>query len=499
MEKIVQARQGKLRGYAYDGVSTFKGVRYAAAPFGANHMQPPQPAAAWSGVREALEFGPKSPQTIYPAGIAEALAEVVGTGEDCLNLNIWAPDTGAAAAPVMVWIPGGMFEFHATGGAAYYDGGRFARDGVVCVTISHRVGAEGFLYLDDRFANLGLLDQITALEWVRDNIAAFGGDPGEVTVFGQSAGAMSAATLMAIPRARSLFRRAIIQSGNTPKVNTHATAQRIARRLTELLRVEHRRAAVAALDPAVIIAAQARLREEMQANPDPQLWGEAALSGLPWAPTVDGDVLPQAPIDAIRAGAAADIEVIVGSNLDETRTFLLLGGFLDAITDQALLAMAALYGLTSAGVQAYRDSMPGATPGDIYSAIQTDWYWRIPAVGFADAHAASASAATHMYEFAWPSPQGGGRLGAAHGCEMAFVFDTLGLGIEAMLGPNPPQALADAMHGAWVQFAKTGDCGWPAYKPDRRLTMRFDAVSKVVEDPLGPRMDIWRRWARPLK
>lgn len=144
--------------------------------------------------------------------------------------------------------------------------------------------------------------------------------------------------------------------------------------------------------------------------------------------------------------------------------------------------MAALYGLTSAGVQAYRAAMPGSTPGEIYSAIQTDWYWRIPAVGFADAHAASARAATHMYEFAWPSPQGGGRLGAAHCCEMAFVFDTLGLGTEAMLGPNPPQALADAMHGAWVQFAKTGDCGWPAYKPDRRLTMRFDEVSKVVED-----------------
>jgi para-nitrobenzyl esterase len=155
---------------------------------------------------------------------------LVGGGEDCLTLNIWAPEE-AAAHPVMVWIPGGMFEFHATGATAFYDGSRFARDGVVCVTINYRVGAEGFLYLGDGIANLGLLDQIAALEWVQNNISRFGGDPARATIFGESAGAMSVATLLTMPHAKGLFHRAIVQSGNTPNVNSAATAQRIGRRL----------------------------------------------------------------------------------------------------------------------------------------------------------------------------------------------------------------------------------------------------------------------------
>jgi carboxylesterase type B len=170
---IVETPRGRLRGCHENGVIAFKGVRFAARPFGANRLQVPRPVKAWDGVHDALVFGPKPPQAPYPPGIAEGLAELVGAGEDCLTLNIWTPDLGRAGCPVMVWIPGGMFEFHATGATAYYDGSRFARDGVVCVTISYRVGAEGFLYLDDGVANLGLLDQIAALEWVRDNIAAF--------------------------------------------------------------------------------------------------------------------------------------------------------------------------------------------------------------------------------------------------------------------------------------------------------------------------------------
>jgi para-nitrobenzyl esterase len=184
MDTVVESRRGKLRGRLSDGVTTFQGVPYAAPPFGDNRLRPPRPVEPWDGVRDALTFGPKSPQVAYPPGIAEALAELVGTGEDCLTLNIWTPDVGAAGRPVMVWIPGGMFEFHATGATAFYDGSRFARDGVVCVTINYRVGAEGFLYLGNGIANLGLLDQIAALEWVQDNIAAFGGDPGNVTIFG---------------------------------------------------------------------------------------------------------------------------------------------------------------------------------------------------------------------------------------------------------------------------------------------------------------------------
>src|SRR5512138_2780510 len=207
MVPIVETRSGKLRGQLVDGVASFKGVPFAAPPFGANHLRPPQPVPAWSGVRDALAFGPKSPQVAYPPGIAEALSEVVGSGEDCLTLNIWTADLKPAKRPVMVWIPGGMFEFHATGGSTFYDGSRFARDGVVCVTIGYRVDAEGFLFLNDGVANLGLLDQIAALQWVQQNIAAFGGDPSNVTIFGESAGGMSVGTLLAMPRARGLFRR----------------------------------------------------------------------------------------------------------------------------------------------------------------------------------------------------------------------------------------------------------------------------------------------------
>jgi carboxylesterase 2/para-nitrobenzyl esterase len=473
-------------------VSSFKGIPYAQPPFGANHLQPPKPVAPWQGVRDALTFGPKSPQVAYPPGIAEALAELVGPGEDCLTLNIWTPDPSKAGLPVMVWIPGGMFEFHATGATAFYDGSRFARDGVVCVTIGYRVGAEGFLYLGDGIANLGLLDQIAALEWVRENIAAFGGDPGKVTIFGESAGAMSVATLLTMPRANGLFRRAVVQSGNTPIVNSAPTALRIARRLAEKLGVPATRAAIAAASSERVLQAQAQMREELLTRPDPAFWGEVMLSYLPWAPTVDGETIPQPPIVAIRAGVAADIDLLVGSNTEETRLFLLPDGTMDRFTDQALAAMAAAYGLPAEGLSAYRAAYPGASPGELYSAMQTDWYWRIPAVRMADAHAAKARSATYMYEFAWRSPQMGGRLGAAHSVEIPFVFDTLGLRTEPMVGPNPPQPLADAMHRAWVAFAARGDCGWPRYDAARRQTMRFDTDCRVVDNPLARELALWQ-------
>ena len=492
MDTVVESRRGKLRGRLSNGVTTFQGVPYAAPPFGVNRLRPPRAVEPWDGVRDALTFGPKSPQVAYPAGIAEALAELVGAGENCLTLNVWTPDLGTAGQPVMVWIPGGMFEFHATGATAFYDGSRFARDGVVCVTINYRVGAEGFLYLGDGVANLGLLDQIAALEWVQENIAAFGGDPGKVTIFGESAGAMSVATLLTMPRAKGLFRRAIVQSGNTPSVTSAATAARIGRRLAEKLGVAPSREAIAAISPERVLQAQAQLRDDLLACPDPAFWGEVALSYLPWAPTVDGETIPASPLDRVRAGAAADIDLLVGSNREETRLFLLSDGSIDRITEETLVGMAAAYGLPAEGLSAYRAAHPGASAGDLFSTIQTDWYWRVPAVRLADAHASNAHAATYMYEFAWRSPQMGGRLGAAHSVEIPFVFDTLGLGTEPMLGRDPPQPLADAMHRAWVAFAVSGDCVWPKYDPARRATMRFDTTSEVVNDPLALELALWK-------
>lgn len=485
---IVETRGGKLRGLFSDGISSFKGVRFAAPPFGANRLRPPQPVGVWDGLRDALAFGPKSPQVAYPPGIAEGIPELVGSGEDCLTLNIWTSDIGGPGLPVMVWIPGGMFEFHATGATPFYDGSRFARDGVVCVTVSYRVGAEGFLYLNDGTANLGLLDQIAALEWVQANIAAFGGDPSKVTLFGESAGAMSVATLLAMPRAKGLFRRAIVQSGNTPKVNSAETAERIGRRLAELLGVEATREAIAATSPERVLQSQAKLRNELLMRPDPAFWGEVALSYLPWAPTVDHDTLPEPPIERIAAGDAADLDLLVGSNTEETRLFFVVDGSVDRITEEALSAIAGAYGLSEEGLSAYRAEYPAASAGELFSAIQTDWYWRIPAVRMADAHVRTARARTYMYEFAWRSPQFGGRLGAAHSVEIPFVFDTLGLGTQPLLGPDPPQSLATAMHRAWVDFAVLGDCGWPKYNFTRRPTMHFDTVSRVIDNPLASKL-----------
>jgi len=492
MYSVLKTRAGSLRGYLSHGIYAFKGVRFAQPPFGHNRLQPPKPVEHWDGTRDALTFGPKSPQVPYPPGIAEGIPELVGMGEDCLTLNVWTSNLAAAGLPVMVWIPGGMFEFHATGATPFYDGANFARDGVVCVTVGYRVGAEGFLYLADDIANLGLLDQIAALEWVQENIAFFGGDPGNVTIFGESAGAMSVATLLTMPRAKGLFRRAIVQSGSTPKVNSAGISERICHRLAELLGVEPTRKAVATRSPEQVLQAQAKLRNELLALPDPAFWGEVALSYLPWAPTVDHQTIPGPPIERILGGSAADIDLLVGSNLDETRLFLVVDGAIDRITDESVSAIAHGYGLSAEGAMAYRAAHPGATAGELFSEIQTDWYWRMPAVRMADAHAAKAKASTFMYEFAWRSPQFGGRLGAAHSVEIPFVFDTLGLGTEPLLGPNPPQSLAIEMHRAWVAFATAGNCGWPKYDSVRRPTMHFDTVSRVVDNPLTSRFTLWQ-------
>ena len=332
----VNTRHGKVRGSVADGINIFKGIPYAAPPFGANRLRPPQPVEPWSGVRDALTFGPKSPQPSYPPPIDVLIPELTTSGEDCLNLNVWSCDLGSARQPVMVWIPGGMYEYHATGACPWYDGSRFARDGIVCVTINYRVGAEGFLYLGDGIANLGLLDQVAALEWVKDNIAAFGGDPDNVTIFGESAGALSIGTLLSMHRAEGLFRRAIVQSGAAQHVISAASARRVGQILAEKLGVAATRKAIAAVPVERLLTAQAEFRDDLAAHPDPERWGEVVVSMLPWQPVVDGEVIVAPPLDRIAAGASADIDLLVGTNIDEKRLFLVPGGAIDQVTFEAL-------------------------------------------------------------------------------------------------------------------------------------------------------------------
>lgn len=514
MNVSVTTDQGELRGSFADGVHTFLGVPYAAPPTGANRLRPPQPALQWSGIRDATRLGPEPPQVAPPSlggpakeasedwsEVANAFAEVerAAPSGECLNLNIWTPEPGGANLPVMVWIQGGMFEISST---AAYDGSRFARDGVVCVVVNWRPGAEGFLYLDDGIANLGLLDQVAALVWVRENIAAFGGDPGNVTVFGESAGAMSIGMLLSMPRAEGLFRRAILQSGAAHQVTPAADALRIAGYLAVKLGVPTTREAIAGAGVQRLLAAQAELKGELLADPDPERWGKAVVASvMPWQPVIDGDILPGPPIERIAAGSGRQVDVIVGTNTDDWRLFLFVSGALAGITDEMLTGPVRAYGYQSlaayglpAGpaLSAYRARYPEAVPGDLLAAVQTDWWMRIPAIRLADAHAnANTTSGTYMYEFAWASPG----LGAVHALEVPFVFDTAATDAPLfgpLLGDDPPQKLAHTMHAAWLAFAATGDPGWPRYGPDRRATMRFDTDSRVVDDPRPWERALWK-------
>ena len=484
---------GQLRGIDSAGIYSFKGVPFAAPPVGQFRLKPPAPHERWEGIGDAIAFGPKPPQPGYPPLVAGLLPpEVNGPGDNCLTLNIWSPSLGGANLPVMVWIAGGMYEYHATGASPWYDGTAFARAGVVLVSINYRVGAEGFLYLNDGIANLGLLDQIAALEWVQQNIAAFGGDAAKVTVFGESAGGLSVGTLLAMPRAKGLFRRAIVESGGAHHASTPQTAERIGRRLAELMGTEASRKAIAAAPVEQMLKAQEALRSELAIRPDPKFWGEIMLDGLPWEPVVDGDLIPTRPIEAIRAGAGADVDVLAGSNTEEWRLFLVPGDVIDSIPEEAVAQTITATGMPVASTMAaYRKRYLGARPGDLLAAVMTDWYWRLPALRLAEAHAAHGSGRTFMYEFAWRSPQFGGRLGAAHAVEIPFVFNTVGSHTERILGPGPPQPLANTMHDAWTMFAASGDPGWSAFEAERLATMRFDATSMVVDDPMASERRLW--------
>jgi para-nitrobenzyl esterase len=434
-----------------------------------------------------------------PAAMQAMVPDPSVTGDDCLNLNIWTAEPGGARRPVMVWIPGGMFE---VGSGASYDGSRFARDGVVCVTINYRVGASGFIFLAPGEANFGLLDQVAALAWVRDNIAAFGGDTDNVTVFGESAGAMSVGALLAMPAARGLFRRAILESGGPSTVMSAATGEKMMRALAAKLGVQPTREAMAAVPLDRFLAGQTALKDDVLAEPDPARWGgEVVASLMPFHTVADGEVMPAPPIARIAAGASAEVDVICGSNADDWKLFVVANGLL-GVSDEIVTGPVATHGFKSLAAYGldptkalaiYRATSPRASAADVLAAVETDWWCRMPAIRLAEARL-NAPGATYMYEFAWPSPAGGGLMGACHALEIPFVFDTLDKGAQQMVGPMlgeaPPQALADAMHKAWVAFAATGDPGWPRYDAPRRATMRFDTASRVIDDP--------RAWERAL-
>jgi para-nitrobenzyl esterase len=422
----------------------------------------------------------------YPPPYDALLPNPVIPGDEYLNLSVWTPDPDAQGLPVLVWIHGGAF-VNGSSAVPLTDGSAFARDGVVTVAVNYRLGVEGFALLPDAPPNLGLLDQVAALEWVRDNIAAFGGDPDMVTVAGESAGAICVGALLAMPRADGLFRRAVLQSGAAQHTLSPATAARVTEFVAADLGVPGTAAGLRDVPSERIRAAQKALGRELL-RPDPARWRELAVNLLPFEPVVDGDVLPGPPLDRIAAGSAAGVGLLVGSNRHEWRFFVVPTGLVDQVDEALLAAVAAGYRLSPSALAHYRAASPGASPGLVMCEITTDWYLRIPALRLAEAVAGS-----HVYEFGWESTVGG--LGACHGLEVPFVFDTLDHpGAAALAGPAPPRALAEAMHRAWVAFAATGDPGWPPYLPGRAVA-RFGAGSdpavEVVDDPRGDLRELW--------
>ncbi len=489
MSPLVTVAQGQLRGQEKDGIRSFLGIPYAQPPFGALRFASPVPASGWVGTRDALEYGPTVPKPGYLPPTDALLPEPFVPGEDCLNLNVWTPQ-GADGLPVLVWIHGGAF-VNGSGAVSIYDGSAFARDGVVCVTINYRLGVEGFGAVTDAVPNRGMLDQVAALTWVRDNIAAFGGDPGQVTIAGESAGAMSAGTLLAMPLARGLFGRAILQSGGGHHVLVPSTAGEVIREVARQLAVEPTVAGLGSVSVSDLLAAQSAVAAAITAAPDPARWAEITVNSMAFEPVVDGEIVPRRPIDAVAAGAAAEVELLVGSNLDEHALFLVPNGFAAMIDEDLLrLLLPALGADVDTLITTYRADLPDATPGELMMAIYTDWFFRIPAVRLSEARSALGRD-TYCYEFAWRSPQFGGALGACHALEIGFAFDNLADPAgRPMTGDDPPQILADAMHDAWVSFVREGRPGWPAYGASRTV-MRFDTSSEPVTDPRPAQREVW--------
>ncbi|MFD6109407.1 carboxylesterase/lipase family protein [Streptomyces yangpuensis] len=440
-----------------DGISVFLGIPYAAPPVGALRFAPPAPPAAWDGVREAVSFGPTAPKVPYPPAFAALLTDPVIPGDGCLNVNVWTPDpTPGAGLPVMVWIHGGA---HTRGSSAVpvYDGAAFARDGVVLVSFNFRLGVLGYGLFPDAPANRGMLDQIAALEWVRDNVSAFGGDPARVTLFGESAGAISIGALLAAPRAAGLFHRAVLQSG-APEALPRPRVRAIVRRMASLLKVEATAGAFTATSLPDLLAAQAAVLRRS----GPLLGGPAL--GL----VVDPDTLPVDPLDALTADtdpASDKIPLLFGWTTEEYRLWLAPTGgmrLLDRMGPVAVALARARTGKDRAAVQALRDALPGAGPAELAGQLFTDRLLRDPLRRLA---AARRTAPSFLYEFAWCSGVPG--LGACHALELGFVFDTLSVPEAASLaGPAAPQALADEMHAAWVRFATTGSPGWAPWNGD---------------------------------
>ncbi|HET6810242.1 MAG TPA: carboxylesterase/lipase family protein [Acidimicrobiales bacterium] len=496
VEPIVETAQGKVRGRSGEGVSAFLGIPYAAPPVGSRRFRAPEPPEAWAGVRDALAAGPVAPQLPSPLETLLGRRELVWDEAGCLTVNVWTPAADGGARPVMVWVHGGAF-LNGSGSVPWYDGSRLARDhDVVVVTLNYRLGALGFLHLADVAGEgyegsglAGILDQVAALRWVAENAAAFGGDPGNVTVFGESAGGMSVGTLLALPAASGLFHRAVLQSGAGHNAHSREAADQVTAEFLAAAGLDSSGAAkLRDLPVEALLAAQGSIGQSY------------ASRGLAFQPVVDGALLPARPVDGVAAGSARDVPVLVGTNLDEWNLFAAADPKMSGLDEGRLVEI--VTGVFSgrdagAAVAEYRRTRAGASPARILAAVTTDSAFRIPAIRLAEAQAAAGGRAW-MYLFTWATPVFGGRLGSCHALEIPFVFDNLDKpGAEVFVGQDAPAPLAKAMSATWCGFAREGDPAggplgpWPAYEPPTRSTMVLEPGAHVEEDPMGAERALW--------
>jgi para-nitrobenzyl esterase len=466
-DPIARTDTGTVGGVRREHGSAFYGIPYARPPFGELRFQAPRPPAPWDGVRPAIAPAPTAPQpaagfTLIPEPVIDG-----GDAPDCLVVNVFTPDLGAARLPVLVWIHGGGFT-SGTPSSPWYDGDRFARDGIVVVSVGYRLGCEGFLPMPGCPANRGVLDWLCALEWVQRNIASFGGDPSRVTVGGQSAGGAASLLISTLPRAEGLFRAVIPMSGSAFPTPRPDASERLLQAVADALGVAPTAAAFAEATPAALVAAQ-----QAAITPSPSA---SILERLNFFPTVDGDIVPLSPMDAVRAGRGGTVPMLIGSTLEE---FNATAALLALDPEQETAALRKL-GLGDDGIAAYQRE------GGLGQAV-TDRVFRVPADRVSDLRAGP----TFRYEFRWQTAELGG-LGAVHCLDVPFVWDVLDEPhVKTIAGPSPPQQLADAMHQAWVRFITDGDPGWTRYQVPERTAMVFDETSKVVEDVLGSVRDRW--------
>jgi para-nitrobenzyl esterase len=514
MDRVL-TQYGWLEGETRAAHQVFRGIPFAKPPVGTLRMRAPVPPEPWTGVREARAFGPSSLQTTALLSIINVPRPV---SEDCLYLNVYTPRADTGSRPVFVWIHGGAFVV-GSGGEALYDGGALAERGdMVVVTINYRLGALGFCHWSDSErarldvrSNVGCLDQIAALEWVRDNIAAFGGDPEQVTIAGESAGAFSVAMLLAMPAAKGLFKRAITQSG----ARLSRVAGDPARATHELLRALD--IAPAQVDTLWQLSAEQVLEAQQRVAAGS---GGAMGGARTFCPVFDGDTLPYSLDESFARGLCAGVPLLIGCNRDELNLFL--GAELKKLhkpIDDAALTQQLRSLVPEAGVEqvwelleVYRQSRSSrqlpASERALLAAISSDALWRIPSMRFAEAHLRSEPR-TYQYLFTYGSPAMRGALGSCHALELGFVFSTLDSPGQAEFAGSgeAQQRLSARMMDSWIAFTRSGDPSvpgpnqdWPAYDLERRPTMVFDLESGLQHDPFGEERAAWDKLTpRPLQ